>query len=379
MAKRKTQDEFDKEIKELVGNEYTFLERYINTSTKIKVKHNKCNRIYEVKPNSFLGGNRCPYCCIDNRKGKSFKKFTKEDWKNHFDNNLSKDYEQITEFKGLKSKITMKHKKCGNIITINAQNFKSNKPCRHCSQEVTNKKQRKTHEEFCNEVSILGKGNFEVKEQYKGNHKPIKLKHIICNRCFMIAPNDFKKHRKCPHCSQESMKLTQKDWDKRVFDLVGNEYTFLEKYIDTMTKIKVRHNKCNHVYSVRPNNFVSGYRCPLCKASLGEQNIIRYLEKNNIEYIHQYSFKNLKGVRNELRYDFYLPKYNLLIEFQGIQHYKPIKFFGGLEKFKQQVKTDKIKKEYAINSMINFLEVPFYVSNENLINEKLNYELAKIL
>jgi len=47
------------------------------------------------------------------------------------------------------------------------------------------------------------------------------------------------------------------------------------------------------------------------------------------------------------RYDFYLPEYNLLIEFQGGQHFKPIEYFGGLKAFKLSKERDIFKKELA--------------------------------
>ena len=43
--------------------------------------------------------------------------------------------------------------------------------------------------------------------------------------------------------------------------------------------------------------------------------------------------------------DFYLPEYNIAIECQGIQHFKPIEYFGGEKSFKEQKNRDTIKKE----------------------------------
>ena len=59
---KKTTDEFKSEIHNLVGYEYSILEDYINDSTKIFFKHNKCGTSYKVRPNDFLNGKRCPTC-----------------------------------------------------------------------------------------------------------------------------------------------------------------------------------------------------------------------------------------------------------------------------------------------------------------------------
>ena len=59
-------------------------------------------------------------------------------------------------------------------------------------------------------------------------------------------------------------------------------------------------------------------------------------------------FNDLIGVGSGLlRFDFYLPDYNTCIEFQGLQHFKPIDFFGGEEDFIIQQKNDNKKKEYC--------------------------------
>ena len=46
--------------------------------------------------------------------------------------------------------------------------------------------------------------------------------------------------------------------------------------------------------------------------------------------------------KNKLRFDFYLPKYNVLIEYDGMQHFKPIIFFGGIKKFNVNKEIDKM-------------------------------------
>ena len=84
---------------------------------------------------------------------------------------------------------------------------------------------------------------------------------------------------------------------------------------------------------------------------------------------------NLRGVNNGiLSYDFYLPMYNLFVEFQGEQHKRPIDFFGGEEKFKVQQEHDKRKREYAKEHNINLLEIWYYdFSNiEEILTKTLN-------
>ena len=60
-----------------------------------------------------------------------------------------------------------------------------------------------------------------------------------------------------------------------------------------------------------------------------------------------------------LYFDFYLPKYNLAIEFQGEQHYKPIKYWGGEEGFQRRLVNDNDKREWCKKQNIHLLEIPF--------------------
>lgn len=65
----------------------------------------------------------------------------------------------------------------------------------------------------------------------------------------------------------------------------------------------------------------------------------------------QKKFNDLKD-KSYLKYDFYLPEKNTLIEFNGKQHYKEIAFFGGRKKFLKQKHHDWLKRKYAIKNNI---------------------------
>lgn len=145
--------------------------------------------------------------------------------------------------------------------------------------------------------------------------------------------------------------------------------------------------------------------CPECHKfkSKGEKRIIKYLIKNgfisilqnnfsnllelnpnilldNI-YIPQKTFNGLIGVGNGLlSYDFYIPKYSLLIEFQGKQHEKYVESFHKNKKaFETQQEHDKRKKEYARNNNINLLEIWYYDFNKiEIILDEYIKNLKKI-
>lgn len=115
--------------------------------------------------------------------------------------------------------------------------------------------------------------------------------------------------------------------------------------------------------------------CGCGTMSKGETKITKYLENNDIQFEYQKTFEDLKSdLKRPLPYDFYIPKFNALIEFQGLQHYKPSEYFGGQYRFERQLINDKVKKEYAINNGYKYIEIPYTQLNniENLLSVNLS-------
>ena len=97
-----------------------------------------------------------------------------------------------------------------------------------------------------------------------------------------------------------------------------------------------------------------------CMHSKGEELISKILRENNIKFISQYSFSDLKSNKNyKLYFDFAIFKNDnlyCLIEYQGEQHFKNTGNFGKM----QREETDKIKKEYCKQNNIKLIEIPYY-------------------
>ena len=119
---------------------------------------------------------------------------------------------------------------------------------------------------------------------------------------------------------------------------------------------------------------MNGYGCKKCnfsKISKGEKGIIEFLKKNNIEFIHQHKFNDCIGISNKLPFDFYLPKYNTCIEFDGRQHFESVKKFGGEKNFLDIQRTDNIKNKYCLNNNIKLIRISYLnLKNINEILEK---------
>jgi hypothetical protein len=199
------------------------------------------------------------------------------------------------------------------------------------------------------------------------------MRHEKCGYEWRAVPTNFLRGSRCPRCAG-SMKITSKQFKDKIFELVGDEYTVLGEYKNSYTKVKMKHNVCGHEWKVYPSNFLRGTRCPKCIHSKGEDKIERYLIEKDIKYETQKTFKDLKHFR-PLKFDFYLPEYDLLVEYDGKQHYEPVDY--GIMSYEQAkkehtkvLKRDAIKNKYCEKNNIELLRIPY--TEFNNIEEKLD-------
>lgn len=115
---------------------------------------------------------------------------------------------------------------------------------------------------------------------------------------------------------------------------------------------------------------ISGVNHPFITSSQGEREILLFLEDKGIKYLTQYKFDDCRMI-NPLRFDFYLPDYNICIEYNGKQHYQSIQYFGGDKNFQKQQQRDGIKRKYCRRNNIKLIEIAynddFNISMNNLL------------
>ena len=342
---KKTDTQFKKEVLDLVGNKYTFLDSYQDNHTKLRVKHNKCGHVYKIEPISFLRGSLCPYCVGNARK-------TDTQFKQEVLDLVGNEYKFLDTYVNIMTKIRVRHNECGNVYEVRPNDFIRGRRCPYCYGNL-----KKTDAQFKQEVFNLVGNEYTFLESYVDNKTKLRVKHNKCGNIYKVTPGSFLQGSRCPYCCW-GHKKTGIEFTKQIFDLVGSEYIFLDSYIDAQTKIKVKHNKCGNIYKVAPYHFLEGHRCPYCNSPKGETLITKILDTLNIKYEPQKTFDELRDVQ-PLSYDFYIQDQNILIEYQGKQHYQPVDHFGGEAKFELQQKHDKMKAEYAKDNGYNLITVPY--------------------
>lgn len=226
-------------------------------------------------------------------------------------------------------------------------------------------KNKKSHEQFIKEVNELHP-EIEILGKYKGSHAKILVRCKIDGHEWSPASTSLlqKNMHGCPKCSakatSERITLSHEEFMER-FSKCGNNYiSIIGKYITADEYINCYCNICNKPFKSTPSRLLGGAGCTICKASKGEKRVMSFLDTNNIRYDFQVKYDGLIGVGyGLLSYDFYLPTYNLLIEYQGLFHDGSGRDYTK-ENLEVQQEHDKRKREYASKQNIKLLEIWYY-------------------
>lgn len=247
-------------------------------------------------------------------------------------------------------------------------------PC--CKKTSLRLLYKMTNVEFKNRLLIVNE-NIVPLEEYSGYDKKINFKCLFCDNHWKSTPHHVLDGHDCPKCSTrvlgEKSRKSQDCFENQVLLLGDGEYSVIGKYITNKIAVEMLHLKCGNRWFVRPDSFLfSNSRCPKCKYSNGEICIIKNLDRNRISYVFQYKIPNQKG-KGRLSFDFYLPEYNLCLEYHGKQHYEPVEFFGGINSFKKQKENDYKKENYCLDNNIKLLIIPYWEFNniEKIIEQTL--------
>jgi hypothetical protein len=252
MKKRRTIEEFIKEVNELTNGEYKVLTEFKSVRKKVKMQHVTCNYVWGVLPDNFINkGTRCPEC----RKGvkkksdilkqkkvkvkKTINKTKKEKISPH-DKYITKvkvklgnKYEVLGEYKDYKTKILVRHY-CDYSWEIYPSELFRLKSCPRCSNRV-----RKTQEEFEEQIKALVGNEYEVIGEYKGSHKKVKMKHVECGHIWKVEATAFANNgTRCPNCNGGIKKTrTHDDFVREVNLKFGDKYEILSIYKNMSTDI----------------------------------------------------------------------------------------------------------------------------------------------
>lgn len=216
---------------------------------------------------------------------------------------------------------------------------------------------------------------FFMKERKGIRHNMVSF---ICGKCGRVnekeVANFLRQKYDCGFC--EGAKES-KDTDVFVSQLKerhGESLSLIGEYYNATTDITIRCNLCGFIRKVKPNAILMSGYCPKCgKAeSKGEQQIRKFLNKAGIRFEPQKHFPEW-GIGIHY-FDFYIPEYNLVLEFHGRQHYEFVSYFHKTEEnFYYRLSRDKIKKETALSKGLNYASISYRADSlENILSYLFN-------
>lgn len=279
----------------------------------------------------------------------------------------------LGEYVDSNTKILFKCKKCGNEWLAKPTNILFGKGCPNCSR-------KKSHDVFIKEVFNINP-HIEVIDRYIKDNTKILFKCKKCGNEWYQTPNNILNNKcGCPICvanrTNSKNTLTHNEFCERMF-VINPNIKFLDEYKKSYLDIRCKCEKCGNEWINQPRYLLLGSGCPICNKSKLEKKVENFLEENNVIFERQKRFNWL----NKQSLDFYLPDYNVAIECQGEQHFRPVKFFGGINRYIDTINRD-LKKKMVCNENVEIIYVfdkkyKNYVNNNEILKEI--YNNAKIL
>ncbi|MBH14091.1 MAG: hypothetical protein CMF37_15345 [Leeuwenhoekiella sp.] len=291
----------------------------------------------------------CPRCACESR-GNVKTKDTIKACKLKFNDKF--DYSQVSEKASQSDAVIIVCPRHGSLTTTLRKHLHSLTGCERCGREQRSETVRKY-----DSIETLSKlidskytlSNFNIAKATVDFTCP---EHGTVTR----SVTSISEGRGCMPCFYDRLRITRSQFLRRAAKVHGKEYIYCIGELKTTNHwMTMKHLKCGIVSKVRVSNHLSGQSCMKCKvSSLAEVRIADFLKRNKIRYKEQFKIKG-----HLYRYDFFIPGINLLIEYDGEQHFRPVDFFGGLIAWEKTVERDKEKDHLAKSHGYNLIRISY--------------------
>ena len=285
-------------------------------------------------------------------------------------------------YKNRTTKIQIFCKKCKEYFLQTPNGHLRGCGCKKCGYKSHSLQLKDSFCEFIEKAKKIHNNKYEYNEDTFDNEK-IKIYCKECKKYFYQTRGNHLRGSGCPSCGNKTKgkALDLIIFIKKANEIHNNRYEYEDViYKNCRTKVKIWCKKCKKFFMQTPSNHLSGKGCPYCMQSKGELQISDWLKIHNISYIFQKRFKMCKD-QNVLPFDFYLPDYNLCIEFQGQQHYNKKMFVErykslelGTKAFNKQKIHDKIKQNFCKVNKIGLLIIKYDANINDILKKELIYD-----
>ncbi len=210
---------------------------------------------------------------------------------------------------------------------------------------------------------------------YRGSEINVLICCSIHGRFTQRPNNHLNSKEGCYRCGKNraglNHRLSQEEFIRRANKIHHNFYNYnTTEYVGSFIPVTIT-CPIHGNFKQQPNDHLFHETgCKQCgyinRMSKGERHIAHFLTKHNIIFIVQHTFADLKALDNTtpLRYDFYLPNENILIEFDGPHHIEPTTYPGttrdsAVITHERTVTYDIMKNDYAKKKGMQIIRIPF--------------------
>lgn len=208
MTKKKTHEEFVKDVYNLVGDEYTVIGTYTLSKNKVLLRHNKCGKEWEVKANNFMNGNRCKHC-RELKRVKSYEKYSKE-LENKYKGNIVIEGIYKTHDVKIKHRC-LKHNHTFLVSPTNALRQHKKFLCPKCVNEYNHDKQKKDINKLLKDLKDKHGTRILLEGGYVNTHTKTTFRCTECSNTFKSEPNQVIRLSGCPYCKSSKGELLIQD------------------------------------------------------------------------------------------------------------------------------------------------------------------------
>jgi very-short-patch-repair endonuclease len=339
MPLRKTKEEFINKAIELHGDKYDYSKvNYVNISTKITIICKEHGDFLQTPRKHFMkqGCIKCGITTRANNQRSCTEKFIEKSIKKHSD---KYDYSKV-DYIDSKTKVIIICKQHGEFVqTPNSHLLKQG--CIKCATVFNANNRRCDKEEFIEKaITVHGDTYDYSKVNYENALKKIT---IICKQHgeFVQTPNKHLMKQGCIKCSGKYSNTTNEFIEKAI-TVHGDTYDYSKvNYVSRHAKIIIICKKHGDFLQA-PTHHLNKSGCPLC-FNKTEGIIFKKLQLTYPNIVTQFK-QNWCRKNKYLPFDLCIPKYKVIIELDGPQHFKQVKNWISPE---QQFQTDKYKEKCA--------------------------------
>lgn len=190
------------------------------------------------------------------------------------------------------------------------------------------------------------------------------------------ARNHYYKGYGCKKCgySDPHNKLTLSEFSQRAELIHGQKYDYSKVNYQASNKNVIIICPEHGEFKQMPASHLQGCGCKRCSSSVGEKLINKILLDNKIDFSPQHKFDDCRNplTNRKLEFDFYLPGLNMCLEYDGLQHFEPVKYWGGNKNLEKIKIRDKIKQEYCLKNNISLIRISYKQNIQEELNKLLN-------